>query len=190
MLHMLTVVANDRNLIVRNKLPTSIEQMDKNLNQIKTEIYDKCLFEISDIKIEPESKEYYACRFQLNGLNVLSRNAKITPKKVGQFVTFWKRKGNGPIEPFDENDRIDFYTVNVRTENNFGQFVFPKSVLIKKGIISTEKKEGKRAFRVYPNGDIVKSKQAERTQKWQLNYFYEINSSLDLEEVTDLYNVK
>lgn len=175
---------------MRIEIPTEIQQMDKNLNQIKTEIYDKCSLEISDFIIETESKEYDACRYQLNGLNILNRNAKITPKKVGQFVTFWKRNENGPIEPFDENDQIDFYTVNVRTENEFGQFVFPKSVLIKKGIISTEKKEGKRAFRVYPNWDIAKNKQAERTQKWQLNYFYQINSSTDLQKVTELYNGK
>ena len=175
---------------MRIEIPTQIFQMDKNLNQIKTEVYDKCSLKISDFKIETESKEYNACRFQLNGLNILSRNAKITPKKVGQFVTFWKRNENGPIEPFDENDQIDFYAVNVRTENEFGQFVFPKSVLIKKGIISTEKKEGKRAFRVYPNWDIPKSKQAERTQKWQLNYFYQINGSTDLKKVTELYNGK
>ena len=164
--------------------------MNKNLDQIKTEIYDKCSLKISNFKTETESKEYNACRFELNKLNVLSRNAKITPKKVGQFVTFWKRNENGPIEPFDENDQIDFYAVNVRTENEFGQFVFPKSVLIKKGIISTEKKEGKRAFRVYPNWDIVTSKQAERTQKWQLNYFYQINSSTNLQKVIELYNGK
>ncbi len=164
--------------------------MDKNLKQIKTEIYDKCSLNISDFKIETESKAYNACQFQLNGLNILSRNAKITPKKAGQFVTFWKRKGNGPIAPFDENDQIDFYIVNVRTENEFGQFVFPKSILIKKGIISTKKKEGKRAFRVYPNWDTVKNKQAERTQKWQLNYFYQINSSTDLQKVNELYNEK
>ncbi len=164
--------------------------MDNNLNQIKTEVYDKCSLEISDFKIESESKEYYACRFRLNGLNILSRNAKITPKKVGQFVTFWKRNGNGPIEPFSKKDHIDFYIVNVRVENEFGQFVFPKSLLIKKGIISTENKEGKRGFRVYPKWDIAKNKQAEQTQKWQLNYFYEINSSTDLKEVVKLYNEK
>ena len=167
-----------------------MNEMDTNLNQIKTEIYDKCSFKILNFKTKTESKEYNACQFQLNGLNILSRNAKITPKKSGQFVTLWKRNGNGPIEPFCENDQIDFYIVNVRTENEFGQFVFPKSVLIIKGILSTEKKEGKRAFRVYPNWDKVKSKQAERTQKWQLNYFYEINSSTNLKKVIELYNEK
>lgn len=162
--------------------------MNRNLVQIKTEIYDKCSFEISDFKLEPESKEYDACRFDLDGRKIISRNAKITPKKVGQFVTFWKRNENGPIEPFDENDQIDFYVVNVRTENEFGQFVFPKSVLIKKGIISTDTKEGKRAFRVYPSWDTAKNKQAQRNQKWQLNYFYEIGKMTDLKKVNDLYN--
>jgi hypothetical protein len=108
-------------------------KMDRYLNQIKNDIYDKCALEISAFKIEIESKEYKACRFQLNGKHVLCRNAKITPKKSGQFVTFWKRNGTGPIEPFHENDQIDFYIVNARTEGELGQFVFPKSVLLQKG---------------------------------------------------------
>lgn len=161
--------------------------MDSNLNQIKTEVYDKCSLEIKSFEIEQESKVYDAFRFELNGRSIIYRNAKITPKKVGQFVTFWKRHANGAIEPFDEFDHIDFYVVTVQTETKFGQFVFPKSVLIKKGIISTEKKEGKRGFRVYPKWDVVKSKQAERTQKWQLDYFYEIDNSTDLKRVSELY---
>jgi hypothetical protein len=164
--------------------------MDDYLSQIKTDIYDACALEISDFKLESEGKEYDACRFTLNGRFIIGRNAKITPKKVGQFVTFWKRNGNGPIAPFDATDPIDFYVVNVRTENNFGQFVFPKSVLIKKGIISTEKREVKRAFRVYPIWDIAKNKQAERTQKWQLDYFYEVGFSTDLEKVSKLYEME
>lgn len=162
--------------------------MDNNLYQIKTEVYDKCALEISNFKFEPEGKEYDACRFELSGRNIISRSAKITPKKAGQFVTFWKRNLNGPIEPFDEADQIDFYAVNVRSDKKFGQFVFPKSLLIKKGIISTDKKEGKRAFRVYPNWDIAENKQAERTQKWQLNYFYEIGEMTDLNKANQLYD--
>lgn len=163
--------------------------MNSSLNQIKTEVYDKCTFQFSEFKNETESKEYDACRFKLNGSNVISRNAKITPKKVGQFVTFWKRNGNGPIVPLDENDDFEFYVVNVRTEIEFGQFVFPKNELIKKGIISTQKKEGKRAFRVYPNWDIPKNKTAERTQNWQKDYFYKIDSSTDFEKVKELYKI-
>lgn len=162
--------------------------MDKNLNTIKTEVYDTCFLEISEFITEPESKEYDACRFKLNGKRVISRSSKITPKKVGQFVTFWKRTGNGPIEPFGEQDPIDFYVVNVRSTEAFGQFVFPREVLLKKGIISTATKEGKRAFRVYPSWDSPQSKQAARTQKWQLNYFYELNSLTNLKKVSELYN--
>jgi len=163
--------------------------MNSSLNQIKKEIYDKCTFEISEFKNELESKEYDACRFKLNGSNIISRNAKITPRKIGQFVTFWKRNGNGPISPLDENDDFDFYVVNVRKDVEFGQFVFPKKELIKKGIISTKKKEGKRAFRVYPNWDIAKNKTAVRTQKWQKDYFYKIDSLTDFEKVKELYKI-
>lgn len=162
--------------------------MDKNLNQIKTDVYNKCSLEISNFELEPESSDYDACRFDLGGRKIISRNAKITPKKAGQFVTFWKRNENGPIEPFDENDPIDFYVVNVRTENAFGQFVFPKSTLIEKGIISTATKEGKRAFRVYPGWNTAKNKQAQRNQKWQLEHFYEIGELTDLKKVGVLYN--
>jgi hypothetical protein len=64
--------------------------MDKNLNQIKTEVYDKCALEISDFKFERESKEYYACRFELSRRSIISRNVKIKPENVVQFLIFWK----------------------------------------------------------------------------------------------------
>ncbi len=162
--------------------------MNKLLNQINTDGYEKCALEITEFTSEKESKEYDACRFKLNGLNIISRNGKRTPKKVGQFVTFWKRSEIGPIEPFNEIDSFDFYVVNLQTKTELGQFVFPKSVLIKKGIISTKKKEGKRAFRVYPIWDIANNKQALRTQKWQLDYFYQMDNSTDLKRVVKLYN--
>ncbi len=161
--------------------------MNKHLSLIKVNIYDKCGLSISAFKKEVESKEYDACRFELNGLKVVSRTAKVTPKKVGQFVTFWKRNQNGIIEPLDEFDPIDFYAVIVKTDSKFGQFVFPKSILIKKRIISTSKKEGKRGFRVYPIWDKVKNNQAIKTQDWQLKYFYEIDEKIDLTRVPELY---
>ena len=164
--------------------------MADNLTQIKTKVYDKCALEISSFTRESESKEYAACHFKLNERYVFSRNAKITPKKVGQFVTFWKRSKEGPIAPFHIDDQIDFFVVTVKKEHNFGQFVFPRSILIKKGILSTETKEGKRAFRVYPKWDEPLNKQAIQTQKWQLDYFYEINSSTDLKKVDELYKAE
>ncbi|MEQ9311582.1 MAG: MepB family protein [Cytophagales bacterium] len=164
--------------------------MDHTLTQIKIKVYQPCTLGISGFRFENESKEYNPSQFKLNGIQIINRNAKITPKKVGQFVTFWKRSQNGPIEPFHENDPFKFFTVNVQTNNQLGQFVFPKSILIKKGIISTLQKEGKRAFRVYPSWDMPKSKLAERTQKWQLDFFYHINESIDFDRVKELYRTE
>lgn len=161
--------------------------MNNNLRKVEREIYDKCSLKISDFKKEQEGKEYDACQFKLNGMNIICRSSKITPKKVGQFVAFWKRNTDGITEPFNENQKIDFYVINVKSENNFGQFVFPKSELIKKEIISTGKKDGKRGFRVYPIWDKTENKQAEKTQKWQLEYFYEIGNLTDFNKVTKLY---
>lgn len=82
--------------------------MNDTPSEIKLLIYDKCAFEVSDFKIEKESKEYVACQFKLEGMNVITRNSKTTPKKVGQFVTFWKRINNGSIQPFSEATTLTF----------------------------------------------------------------------------------
>lgn len=164
--------------------------MNDLLYKIQKEVYNKCAFKLTDFSLEVESKEYKACRFKLNDRSILCRNAKITPKKVGQFVTFWKRSLDGPIEPFHETDAFEYYIVNIQNENSLGQFVFPKSILLKKGIISTDKKEGKRGFRVYPSWDTTESMQAKRTQKWQLEYFFVINKTTDFNAVLKLYHTE
>lgn len=160
------------------------------LSTIKKQVYEPCGLQTSHFETEAESQDYLACRFELNGLKIICRNARITPKKTGQFVTFWKRDGNGPIQPFEQSDGFDFFVVNVKTEKDLGQFVFPKSILLKKGIISTDSKEGKRAFRVYPPWDLAQSKQAKRTQTWQKPYFLPVNDAIDLERAKKLYGQK
>ena len=162
--------------------------MDPQLYKVKSEVYDICKLTMKDLELETESRKYNACRFELNGLKIISRNGKVTPKKSGQFVTFWKRKKNGPITPFDESDQLDVYAINVNNETEFGQFVFPKSLLIQKGILSTTKKDGKRGFRVYPSWDSATNKQALKTQEWQLSYFYKIETPLDIKKVMVLYS--
>lgn len=143
--------------------------------------------EVSNFSIESESKEYAACNFTLNGKKIISREAKITPKKVGQFVTFWKRSEVGPIEPFHENDAFDFFLVQVTNEKNSGIFILPKSILIKHGIISTARKEGKRALRVYPPWDIATNKQAIISQKWQAEFFYSLDKVEDLNTAIEAF---
>ena len=158
------------------------------LEKIKLTIYNKLNYKISAVVIDKESQEYDGCEFVLDDKRIIFRTSKITPKKVGQFVTFWKRNEKEITEPFSENYTIDYYVINVQSENQVGQFVFPKSVLIEKGIISTSKKDGKRGFRVYPIWDKTISQQAVATQKWQLNYFFKVNDDLNLNFIKNLYS--
>ncbi|WP_339697090.1 MepB family protein [uncultured Marixanthomonas sp.] len=163
--------------------------MEDNLNFINEKVYAMCGFTLSSYKKETEGNEYAACRFQLSKWDIIYRNAKITPKKTGQFVTFWKRNENGITEPFSNKDLFDFYVVTVSANDTMGQFLFPKNILLNKGIISTPKKEGKRGFRVYPPWDTTTNKQAVKTQQWQLDYFYEITPTTDLKKAKELFNM-
>ncbi len=141
----------------------------------------------SNLLHETESEEYRACSFDLGQKCIKFRVAKITPKKVGQFVTFWKRVGNGPIMPYDVNDTFHFLIVSVRSGNNLGQFIFPKNVLLQKGLLSKDGRGGKRAMRVYPAWDVADNVQAKKTQAWQLLYFVEIKPVLDKVKIQKLF---
>lgn len=134
-------------------------------------VYKPLGITFQNLKIEDESAEYGASEFTINRHSIKFRVGKITPTKVGQFVTFWKRTGKGPILPYAFNDSFDFLFVSVRAENHFGQFVFPKAVLLEKGIVACIEKEGKRAMRIYPPWEKVDNSQAKKTQNWQLEHF-------------------
>ncbi|WP_394774774.1 MepB family protein [Flavobacterium sp.] len=164
-----------------------LKSLPKDLIIVKELVYDCCNYDVTEPQPETESKEYDAYRFQLNGNQICYRTAKITPTKTGQFVTLWKRNKTGIIEPFDFLDTIDFVIVSVRKNDLSGQFIFPKNILLEKGIFSTEFKEGKRATRVYPPWDETTSKQAQKTQQWQLDYFYNITPDLDLDTFKALF---
>ncbi len=155
------------------------------LQLINNSVFKLCGFELGNINPETESQEYFACNFQLNGFNIQFRKAKVTPKKVGQFVTLWKRSETGITEPFNILDDFDFYIIATQVENQLGIFIFPKAVLLQNKILSDKNKDGKRGFRVYPPWDIVTNNQAQKTQLWQKNYFINIspNKEIDLESV-------
>lgn len=140
--------------------------------KMKEILFDRFGLEPKNLMIEKESMEYGACRFELEGFKIAFRVAKITPTKNGQFVTLWKRKKGGPIEPYHIEDDVDRYIIFVNFQNRSGQFIFPKTILHEKGILSG-KKEGKRGFRIYPPWDLSLNKQAKRTQSWQSDYFME-----------------
>ncbi|MDV7696185.1 MepB family protein [Chryseobacterium soli] len=148
-----------------------------NLNPIDEMIFRPLGLKLMHVEEDREAKEYSGCSFMVNHMNIKFRTAKITPTKTGQFVTLWKRNEKGITTPFDDSDEFDFYLIAARKEQNFGVFIFPKEVLVQKGIVSDEKKTGKRGIRVYPTWDTVESKQAIATQKWQVQYFLELSSN-------------
>ena len=141
-------------------------------------VYEPLGFIYKNLVIDKESQEYSACTFEMNGKIIKFRVAKITPTKIGQFVTFWKRIVSGTIFPFDSSDQFDMLVISVRNGNHLGQFVFPKSILLKHNVISKNDDGGKRALRVYPPWDLPSSQQATRTQAWQLAYFFEIQPNI------------
>jgi len=123
----------------------------------------------------------------------------VTPDRPGAFLAVWQRpsspsiNGTKPI-PLRFNE-LDYLFVQVErhpdalnsTEpmqgSNNGMFIFPVSVLIEKGIVSSEKSKGKTGFRVFPPwsqdrgvvGTKVFSESGKKTQRWQLPYFLTID---------------
>ena len=151
----------------------------KTLDTVKnaqSKLYAECGIEIENFAPEKESSEYYAHTCLLKTKNILFRIAKKTPTKTGWFVTFWKRGFDNIIAPYDESDPVDFIVVAILKDNKIGQFIFPKSILLKKNIFSANNKGGKRAIRVYSPWDKTASAQAIKTQRWQDQYFVDLSS--------------
>lgn len=152
--------------------------------------YKKLGLDCTDLISEPESQEYAASSFCLNGKKIKYRCAKITPKKVGQFVTFWKRTSpTSDIKPYDFSDKFDFLVITTMHNTEVGQFIFPKSVLLQQHILSSLNNEGKRGFRIYPPWDIPLNNQALKTQKWQIPYFIYFNEQTSSKKFIDHLSV-
>lgn len=153
-------------------------------------VYDPCGFTCSLPVPEPESAEYAAHEFTLDGLSVRFRTAKTTPTKVGQFVTVWKRSPGRPIQPFDVADPVDLFVISSRDRRHFGQFVFPMDALRRHGVVSVDGSGGKRAFRVYPPWVTTTNRQASSTQAWQLDHFLHLDQDgpVDSARARELYH--
>ncbi|WP_397538608.1 MepB family protein [Rummeliibacillus pycnus] len=181
---------SDADLCGQNPWHSSVT-IHSDLLATKDLVYSPCRFECSQPRLELQNAEYGANVFKLNALSIRFRVAKITPTKGGQFVTLWERIGDRPIQPYDISDPVDLFIISTRDGKNFGQFVFPKAVLCNQGIVSNKNKSGKRAIRVYPPWDKPTSSQAQKTQRWQLEYFLEIpvNKPIDYVRSQMLYRL-
>ena len=99
-----------------------------------------CDMEPHNYKLDKEATNYNGCSYEIDGIKIIERTAKITPTKIGQFVTCWKRNNHKITEPYKDSDAIDFFIIKVHSGEKSGAFKFPKDALIKHGILSTEKK--------------------------------------------------
>ncbi len=162
----------------------------------------------------PESPKYDALVFSLNGTNISYRKAKITPDRPGAFLAVWQRPNasesntNKPI-PLKAED-LDYLLVEVQKHIGIaepseplkkpktGLFLFPVSVLIEKGIVSSETQKGKTGFRVFPPwsqdrgvvGTKVFSESGKKTQRWQASYFIEVaeNGAIDHAKLNKIFS--
>ncbi|WP_246183458.1 MepB family protein [Paenibacillus methanolicus] len=172
-------------------------QIDKKLGDIHRDllatielVYNVCEFVCSEPCVEVQNAEYGAYLFYANTRLIRFRVAKVTPRKVGQFVTLWRRMEDGTTRPFDGSEEVDYFVISTRDGNKLGQFVFPKEALVQNNIVSNNGSGGKRGIRVYPSWDMPTSRQAQKTQNWQLKYFFEIpiNEPIKVERAVTLYS--
>lgn len=155
-------------------------------------IFKSLNYHLTEIHPDKEADEYFGFDFKINDIKIKFRKSKLTPKKIGQFVTFWKRDQNNKTVPFDVDDDFDFYLILMEENANAGFFIFPKSILEKEDLISSQLKAGKRGFRIYSDWHFPTSKQAEKTKLWQTRYFINFSDaeSSILEKFETILNSK
>lgn len=138
-------------------------------------------------------EEYFGCDLLHNDLHFKFRKAKLTPKKKGHFVTLWKRNEASLSIPYNVNDFLDYLIVVTEDQENKGFFIFPKNILVKEGILNTEKNPGKRGFRVYANWvSLQDNKQALKTKQWQDLYFidYSTNELMNIQKLEKIIKIQ
>lgn len=167
-----------------------MNKFNKTLAYVNELLYKPNNLTIKNIQEETQNSDYGAGVFQLNSKSVRFRVAKITPTKIGQFVSFWEKDEANKNQAFSYDNATDLLVINTFNDNgDFGQFVFPKEILLQQNILRTSNTKGKMAIRVYPGWDTPTSKQAIATQEWQLPYFFYMSdvNSLPIHELLKLY---
>ncbi|WP_142311865.1 MepB family protein [Bacillus wiedmannii] len=159
----------------------------QNLNNI---IYKPNNLLIANLKEEKQNAEYAGYLFHLNHNSIRFRVSKITPNKIGQFVSFWEKDDNMQNQAFSYEAAPDLLVITCIDDNKLGQFIFPKEILLKEKILKTQSQKGKMAMRVYPIWDTPVSNQAKKSQMWQLQYFVDISdhNNLPIDKLLHLYS--
>ncbi|WP_141542914.1 MepB family protein [Bacillus wiedmannii] len=158
----------------------------RKLNNI---IYKPNKLIITNLKEEKQNAEYAGCLFHLNHKSIRFRISKITPNKIGQFVSFWEKDDNLKNQAFTYDADPDLLAITCIDDNKLGQFIFSKEILLKEKILKTQSQKGKMAMRIYPLWDTPVSNQAKKSQMWQLQYFVDLSdpNNLPIDKLLNLY---
>ena len=120
------------------------------------------------------NEDYEGAVAQLGDQRWRVRTARITPRKPGAFLAFWRRAADGSTAPFPA-DAQDGLLVLVDDGGRRGGFSFTADQLERLGITSSAGHPGKRGFRVYPAWSADLNPQAARTQRSQAPAFFELD---------------
>lgn len=148
-------------------------------------IYEPNDFILKAVQEEKQNAKYGAGTFRL-------RVANVTPNKVGQFVAFQEKDENNKNQPYLYEEAPNLLVkTTFKNHKEFGQFIFPKEILLKQNILRSKSTKGKMGLRVYPSWDSPTSKQARKTQEWQLPYFVDMSdqNKLSIERMIGLYSL-
>ncbi|CFO17471.1 mepB family protein [Staphylococcus aureus] len=145
----------------------------------KSKILLKYIFseelDVKDLTEEKYNQDYEALTFSFKEETYQSRLAKKTPTKAGYFVACWTKDENNCNQSYSKEAFADYLMIIVIDEELSGYFLFPRELLVEKGILTTFEHKGKMAFRVYPKWCNQLNKTAGQTQKWQCKYFLSFN---------------
>lgn len=162
------------------------------LNYVNKIIYEPNRLPLERVQEEPQNANYGAGTFKIFSKTVRFRIGHVTPTKLGQFVVLWEKDDNNKNQPYRYDEAPDLLVITTfKNETAFGQFIFPKEVLLQQNVLSSDATKGKMAMRVYPIWDTPTSKQAIATQKWQAPYFIDMCDASDSlnEELVEPYSL-
>jgi len=157
----------------------------KIINRVETNVLG---MSVSGVTLEVQNSEYEGMTLQLGDHLVRARLAKKTPTKQGYFVVCWEKNCQNKNQPFTVENSPERLLVNITDGEQSGQFVFSKSILVRKSILSHDDVVGKMAFRVYPIWESNLNQTAKKTQDWQMPYFIDCSQSvLDKNKIAKLF---
>lgn len=87
----------------------------------------------------------------------------------------WKKDRQNRNQAYTIEESPDFLVITIIDGEKQGLFLFPKPVLVQQKILRTTYLKGKMAARFYPPWETELNKTAEKTQKWQQEYFIDLS---------------